>query len=78
MSTGEACVVPEDLRAESRGWQKDSALQLQKVTFQVEEMRQRAEGLRELMMPFDVKFAAAVKALTETAMQLYMVVNDRS
>jgi hypothetical protein len=78
MSTGQACVVAEDLRAECRDWQKDSALQLQKVTFQVEEMRQRVEGLRELMTPFDVKFAAAVKLLTETAMQLYMVVNDRS
>jgi hypothetical protein len=78
MRTGHARVVPEDLRAESRDWQKDSALQLQKVTFQIEEMRQRVEGLRELMAPFDVKFAAAVKVLTETAMQLYMVVNDRS
>jgi hypothetical protein len=41
-------------------------------------MRQRVEGLRELMAPFDVEFAAAVKVLTETAMQLYMVANDRS
>ena len=78
MSTGQACVVAEDLRAECRDREKDSALQLQKVTFQVEEMRQQVEGLRELMTPFDVKFAAAVKALTEIAMQLYMVVNDRS
>ena len=78
MRTGQACVVPEDLRAESRDWQKDGALQLQKLTFQVEEMRQRVEGLRELMAPFDPKFATAVKVLTETAMQLYMVVNDRS
>ena len=43
MSTGQACVVAEDLRAECRDWEKDSALQLQKVTFQVEEMRQRIE-----------------------------------
>jgi hypothetical protein len=78
MSTGQARVIPEDLRAESREWQKDSALQLQKVTFQLEEVRQRVEGLCELMAPFDLKFVAAVKVLAETAMQLYMVVNDRS
>lgn len=78
MSTGHARVISEDLRAESRDWQRDSALQLQKVTFQLEEMRQRVEGLRELMAPFDLKFAATVKVLAETAMQLYMVVNDRS
>jgi hypothetical protein len=77
MSTGQAQIVPEDLRAELRGWQTDFALQLQKITFQLEDMRERVEGLRDLMAPFDVKFVANVKALSETAMQLYMVVNDR-
>jgi len=77
MSTGQARVEPEDLRVEFRDWQKDSALQLQKLTSQVEEMRQRVEGLRELMAPFEVKFAAAVTVLTQSAMQLYMVVNNR-
>jgi len=77
MSTGEAR-VPKDLRAEFRGWQTDFTLQLQEMTFGLEDMRQRVEGLRELMAPFDVKFVTAVKALSETAMQLYMIVNDRS
>jgi len=78
MSTGQAQIVPGDVRAELRGWQTDFTLQLQKVTFQLEDMRERVEGLRDLMAPFDVKFVATVKALSETAMQLYMVVNDRS
>jgi len=78
MSTGQAQIVPGDLRAELRGWQTDFTLQLQKITFQLEDMRERVEGLRDLMAPFDVKFVATVKALSETAMQLYMVVNDRS
>ena len=78
MSTGQARVEPEDLRVEFRDWQKDSALQLQKLTSQVEELRQRVEGLRDLLAPFDIKFVAAVKILTQTAMQLYLVVNDRS
>ena len=78
MSTGQARVVPKDLRAEFRGWQTDFTLQLQKMTFQLEDMRQRVEGLRDLMAPFDVTFVAAVKASSETAMRLYMVVNDRS
>jgi len=78
MNTGQERVEPEDLGIEFRDWQKDATLQLQKITSQVEEMRQRVEGLRDLMAPFDVKFAATVKVLTETAMQLYMVVNDRS
>jgi len=78
MNTGQERVEPEDLGIEFRDWQKDATLQLQKIASQVEEMRQRVEGLRDLMAPFDVKFAATVKVLTETAMQLYMVVNDRS
>src|SRR5262249_35629459 len=78
MSTGQAQIVPGDVRAELRGWQTDFTLQLQKVTFQLEDMRERVEGLRDLMAPFDVKFVATVKALSETAVQLYMVVNDRS
>jgi len=78
MSTGQARAEPEDLRVEFRDWQKDSALQLQKLTSQVEELRQRVEGLRDLLAPFDIKFVAAVKILTQTAMQLYLVVNDRS
>jgi hypothetical protein len=51
---------------------------LQKMTFQLEDMRERVEGLRDLMAPFDATFVAAVKASSETAMRLYMVVNDRS
>jgi len=78
MSTGQTRVEPEDLGIEFRDWQKHAALQLQKITSEVEEMRQRVEGLRDLMAPFDVKFAATVKALTQTAMQLHMVVNDRT
>jgi hypothetical protein len=78
MSTGQARVEPEDLRLEFRDWQKDSALQLQTIASQLEEIRQRVEGLRDLMAPFDIKFAAAAKVLTQSAMQLYMVVNDRS
>jgi hypothetical protein len=78
MSTGEARVVPKDLRAEFRRWQTEFTPQLQEMRFQLEDMRQRVEGLRELMAPFDVKFVTAVKALSETAMQLYMIVNDRS
>jgi hypothetical protein len=78
MSTGQARVVRKDLQAEFQGWQTDCTLQLQKMTFQLDDMRPRVEGLRDLMAPFDRKFVAAVKALSETAMQLYMVVNDRS
>jgi hypothetical protein len=78
MSTGQARVVPRDLQTEFRGWQTDSTLQLQKMTLQLGDMRPQVEGLRDLMAPFDVKFVAAVKALSETAMQLYMIVNDRS
>jgi uncharacterized protein Smg (DUF494 family) len=78
MSTGEARVVPKDLRAEFRRWQTDFTLQLQEITFQLEDMCQRVEGLRDLMAPFDITFVAAVKASSETAMRLYMVVNDRS
>jgi hypothetical protein len=78
MSTGQARVVSKDLRAEFRGWQTDFTLQLQKMTFQLEDMRQRVEGLRDLMAPFDATFVAAVKVSSETAMRLYMVVNDRS
>jgi hypothetical protein len=78
MSTGQARVGPKDLRAEFRGWQTEFTLQLQKITFQLEDMRQQVEGLRDLMAPFDVTFVAAVKASSERAMQLYMVVNDRS
>jgi hypothetical protein len=77
MSIGQARVVPQDLRAELRRWQTDFARQLQKITFQLQDMRQRVEGLRDLMVPFDVTFVAAVKASSETAMQLYLVVNDR-
>jgi hypothetical protein len=78
MSTGQARVVPKALRAEFRGRQTEFTLQLQKITFQLEDMRQQVEGLRDLMAPFDVTFVAAVKASSEWAMQLYMVVNDRS
>jgi hypothetical protein len=78
MSTGQARVAPKDLQAEVRGWQTDCTLQLQTMTFQLNDMRPRVEGLRDLMAPFDIKFVAAVKALSETAMQLYMIVNDRS
>jgi hypothetical protein len=78
MSNGQARIVPTDLRAEFRGWQTDFTLQLQKITLQLEDMRQQVEGLRDLMAPFDVTFVAAVKTSSETAMRLYMVVNDRS
>ena len=78
MSTGQARGAPKDLRAEFRGWQTDFTLQLQEITFRLEDMRQQVEGLRDLMAPFDLTFVAAVKASTEKAMQLYMVVNDRS
>jgi hypothetical protein len=78
MSTGQARVGPKDLRAEFREWQTEFTLQLQKITFQLEDMRQQVQGLRDLMAPFDVTFVAAVKASSERAMQLYMVVNDRS
>ena len=78
MSTGQARVVPKNLRAEFRGWQTHFTLQLQKITFQLEGMRQQGEGLRDPMAPSDFTFVAAVKASSERAMQLYMVVNDRS
>jgi hypothetical protein len=78
MSTGQAQIVPGDLRAEFREWQTDFKSQFQNMTSQLEDMRGRVEGLRDLMVPFDHKFVAAVKALSETALQIYMVVNDRS
>jgi hypothetical protein len=78
MSNGQARVVAKDLRAEFRGWQTDFTLQLQEITLRLEDMRRRVEGLRDLMAPFDITFVAAVKASSETAMRLYMVVNDRS
>jgi hypothetical protein len=78
MTTSRPRVIPRALRSEFWSWQNDYTLQLQHIVPQFEEMRQTVEGLRGLMMPFDAKFVAAAKALAETTMQLYMVVNDRS
>lgn len=78
MNMGRTHVIATDPRSEFRRWQNDYALQLQEMAPRIEAMRQKVEGLRDLMVPLDCKFAAAVKALTETTMQLYLIVNDRS
>ena len=78
MSMNRVRLTPKDLRGEIRDWQNDHTQLLRGITPQVEELRKRVEGLRDLMAPFDAKFVAAVEALTEVTMQLYMIVNSRA